>query len=207
MRTGPGISPGTSEIEDFLFPELLSGQKTSQDLWLLSCHQGKEWYQHRRHGDEEGKAQGSRQHVVPGPSSNNLINHNFSDTRGDHFSLWLYPLWVGHCAVLSHSVLSDSLQPHGLQPTRPLCPRTFPGKNTGVVAMPSSRGSSQPRDWTQVYHIAGKFFIIWATREALVGLPLWWAKMCLPKFIGCSSNPQYFRMWLDLEIWTFRERW
>ena len=26
------------------------------------------------------------------------------------------------------------------------------------VAMPSSRGSSQPRDWTQVSHITGRFF-------------------------------------------------
>ena len=34
------------------------------------------------------------------------------------------------------------------------------------VAMPFSRGSSQPRDRTQVSHIAGRFFIIWATREA-----------------------------------------
>ena len=32
--------------------------------------------------------------------------------------------------------------------------------------MPSSRGSSQPRDWAQVSHIAGSFFTIWATREA-----------------------------------------
>ena len=29
-----------------------------------------------------------------------------------------------------------------------------------------SRGSSQPRDWTQVSHIAGRFFTNWATREA-----------------------------------------
>ena len=34
------------------------------------------------------------------------------------------------------------------------------------VAMPSSRGSSQPRDETQVSCIAGGFFTIWATREA-----------------------------------------
>ena len=34
------------------------------------------------------------------------------------------------------------------------------------VAMPSSRGSSQPRDQTQVSCIAGRFFTIWATREA-----------------------------------------
>ena len=37
----------------------------------------------------------------------------------------------GAC-TLSHSVASDSLQPHGLQPARLLCPWNFPGKNTGV---------------------------------------------------------------------------
>ena len=34
------------------------------------------------------------------------------------------------------------------------------------VAMPSSRGFSQPRDQIQVSHIAGRFFTIWANREA-----------------------------------------
>ena len=33
---------------------------------------------------------------------------------------------------VSHSVMSDSLQPHGLQPTRLLCPWNSPGKNIGV---------------------------------------------------------------------------
>ena len=36
------------------------------------------------------------------------------------------------------------------------------------VAMPSSRGSSQPRGRTQVSPIAGSFFTIWATREAYI---------------------------------------
>ena len=40
------------------------------------------------------------------------------------------------------------------------------GKNTGVGCMPSSRGSSQSRDQTQVSHIAGIFFTVWATKEA-----------------------------------------
>ena len=31
------------------------------------------------------------------------------------------------------------------------------------VAFPFSRGSSQPRDWTQVSHVAGGFFISWST--------------------------------------------
>ena len=34
------------------------------------------------------------------------------------------------------------------------------------VAYPFSRGSSQPRNWTGVSCIAGRFFTSWATREA-----------------------------------------
>ena len=34
------------------------------------------------------------------------------------------------------------------------------------IAIPFSRGSSQPRNWTWVSSNAGRFFTIWATREA-----------------------------------------
>ena len=34
------------------------------------------------------------------------------------------------------------------------------------VAVPFSRASSQPRNWTQISCTAGEFFTIWATREA-----------------------------------------
>ena len=37
------------------------------------------------------------------------------------------------------------------------------------VAMPFSKGSSQPRDQNQVSRTAGGFFTIWATREAQKG--------------------------------------
>ena len=148
----------------------------------------------------------------------------------------------------SHSVVSDSLRPHGLQPTRLLRPWDFPGKRTGVgchflfqgifptqglnpglphcrqtlyplshqgslkkkinkfknsksesrssrvwlfatpwtvahqaplsmgffqarilelAAIPFPSGFSQPRDWTQVSHIAGRFFTIWTTKQTL----------------------------------------
>ena len=40
------------------------------------------------------------------------------------------------------------------------------GKNARVGCHTSPRGSSQPRDQTQVSPIAGRFFTIWATREA-----------------------------------------
>ena len=65
-------------------------------------------------------------------------------------------------------------------------PWNSPGQNTGVVAVPFSTGSSQPRDWSQVSCIAGGFFTSWATREAWHTLsegfygyvkcssPLWW---------------------------------
>ena len=36
------------------------------------------------------------------------------------------------------------------------------------IAIPFSRRSSRPRDRTQVSHIAGRFFNIWATREYLM---------------------------------------
>ena len=35
------------------------------------------------------------------------------------------------------------------------------------VAIPFFRGSSQPRGWTQVSHIAGRLLTSWATREVL----------------------------------------
>ena len=51
---------------------------------------------------------------------------------------------------ISHSVMSDSLQPHEIL-------------HAGIlewVAIPFSRGSSQPRDQIQVSCIAGRFFTI-----------------------------------------------
>ena len=48
---------------------------------------------------------------------------------------WAWPVhllpWFCVC-VLSHSVVSNSLWPHGLQLTRLRCPYSSPGKNTGV---------------------------------------------------------------------------
>ena len=40
------------------------------------------------------------------------------------------------------------------------------------VAYPFCRGSSQPRDWTWVSNIAGKFFTSWVNREARHGSDL-----------------------------------
>ena len=41
------------------------------------------------------------------------------------------------------------------------------GRILELVAIPFSRGSSQPIDRTQISCVAGGFFTVWATREAL----------------------------------------
>ena len=71
------------------------------------------------------------------------------------------------CAVPSRSVLSDSETPWTAGCQAPLSVGILQARILECVAMPSSKGSSQPRDWTQVCHIADRFFTSWATREAL----------------------------------------
>ena len=68
----------------------------------------------------------------------------------------------------SRSAVSDSLQPHGQQPTRLRCPWDFPGKNTGVGCHFLLQGIFPTQDRTRVSCIADRRFTIWATREALV---------------------------------------
>ena len=52
------------------------------------------------------------------------------------------------------SIVSDSLQPHGLY----IVFGILQARILEWVAFPFSRGSSQPRDQTQVSHAAGGFF-------------------------------------------------
>ena len=70
---------------------------------------------------------------------------------------------------VSRSVVSDSLQFHGLRELNP------PGSSAhGIlqarilewVAIPFSRGSSLPWDQTWVSHVAGRLFTNWAARKA-----------------------------------------
>ena len=51
-------------------------------------------------------------------------------------TLWIWPQdipLVSGCCPSACSVMSNSLQLHGLQPARLLCPWDFPDKNTGVA--------------------------------------------------------------------------
>ena len=95
------------------------------------------------------------QKVILGLQSSLQLFHNFQNL---HF----YSTFLS----VSCSVVSDSVTP-----------QTVPHQGTSVhgilqtrvlewVAMPFSKGSSQPRDRTQVSCMAGRFFTIWATGKS-----------------------------------------
>jgi len=70
--------------------------------------------------------------------------------------------WDGGVVAVLVTQLCPTLWSHGLWPARLLCPWDAPGKNLEWIAIPFSKGSSWPRDWTQVSCITGRFFT-WAT--------------------------------------------
>ena len=85
---------------------------------------------------------------------------------------WTRLKWLGSSSLSSKIVRSytlsesesclvmfDSLWTRGLY-----SPWSSLGQNTGVGSLSLLKGSSQPRDWTQVSHFAGRFFTSWATR-------------------------------------------
>ena len=66
------------------------------------------------------------------------------DMGQDRYQLLALTLHSAQCSGAQSS--PTLLRPHGLQPARLLCPWTFPGKNTGWVALSSFGGSSRPRE-------------------------------------------------------------
>ena len=83
----------------------------------------------------------------------------------------------GCCAMLSHSVMSDSLRPHGLYPTSLLCSRGFSRQEhwSGLPCPPPGHlpnSGIEPR----VSHTVDAFSTIWATREA----PEYWSGSTIP---------------------------
>ena len=75
------------------------------------------------------------------------------------------------CCVLSRSVVSDSLWPHGLLGGQtPLSMGILQVRILEWVVISPSRESSQPRYQTQVSRIAGGFFTIWAGKPKNTGV-------------------------------------
>ena len=73
---------------------------------------------------------------------------------------------------VSHSVVSDSLWPHGLCITcQASHPWDSPGKDTGVGCHFLLQGIFQVQGSTQVSYIVCRFFTIWTRRPCLSYLP------------------------------------
>ena len=70
--------------------------------------------------------------------------------------------------IVSHSVVPDSLWPHGLQPTRLLSPWDFSrqGYWSGLPFPSTGNLPNQARDQSRVSCTAARFFTEWARREA-----------------------------------------
>ena len=89
-----------------------------------------------------------------------VVHINYAMEKLIYIFAWLY--------VLSHSVVSNCLQPHGLEPTRFLCPWDSPGKNNGMgchfllQCIFQDQGSNLCLLNWRLYH--------WATREADISL-------------------------------------
>ena len=79
--------------------------------------------------------------LTSSPSNSNTLNMSVC-----HMDVFIIVCVL--CVRVSHSVVSHSLGPYGLQPARLLCPWGSPGKNRGVGCHALLQGSSQPRDRT-----------------------------------------------------------
>ena len=71
-----------------------------------------------------------------------------------------------HACVVSSSVTSDFVTPWTVVSARLLCPWNFPGRILEWIAISSSRGSSQPREWSHVSCVGKWVLYHWATWEA-----------------------------------------
>ena len=103
------------------------------------------------------------------PFSPTLLSH-----PACHITLSRVPCAIGFLGgteseTVSHSVVSDSLQSHGLySPPGSSVHGILQARILEWVAISFSSGSSRLRDQTQVFHIVAIFCTVWATREALV---------------------------------------
>ena len=82
----------------------------------------------------------------------------------------LYSPWNSpgkNIGVGSLSLLQGIFSTKGSNPGLPHCRRIlYQLSHKGSPRILEWIRSSQPRNWTQVYHTAGRFFTSWATREA-----------------------------------------
>ena len=121
-------------------------------------------------------------------------------------STWLWGkgplLWL--CWFLEVKVKLSQLCPNLWDPMDYTVHGILQARILEWVAFPFSRGSSQPRDRTQVSHIAGRFFTSWATREALLENPQLILCKWFPTELAFPGKD--WVIWMDSMGWEMEER-
>ena len=112
--------------------------------------------------------------------------------------------WKWTCQLLSCIWLSAGLW---LWPNMLLIHGILQARIIQWVAIPFSRGSSWPRDWTCVSCIPSRFFTIWATREVLPQIRL--SNIKYPVVVGvpcvlftAPPNTFVFAQLLNCLLWA-----
>ena len=70
--------------------------------------------------------------------------------------------FLGESESVSHSVMSNSMQPHELSPPDSPVHGILQARILEWIVISFSKGSSPPRDWALASHLAGRLFTDWA---------------------------------------------
>ena len=103
----------------------------------------------------------------------NLHNPGRGTEKEKLRTLWYFSSDLESVKVLVAQVCLILCDPMDCSPPGSSVHRILQARTLEWVAIPFSRGSSRPRDWTWVSCIAGRFFTVWVTREALVVFLQW----------------------------------
>ena len=102
---------------------------------------------------------------------------------------WLSDWTTTTNACENHSVVSNSLQAHGLGPARLLCPWNSPGKNTGVGSHSLLQGIFPTQGSNPGLPYCRQILTVWATREA----PRHYAQFLLTRIVLCCEVGKHGR--------------
>ena len=110
-----------------------------------------------------------------------------------------HPLKEGKVKVLVTQSCPTPWDPMDWSPPGSSVPGILQARILEWVATPFSRGSSQPRVWTQVSYVAGRFFTVWATRDATEEGSL---ATINPLFVSITFSVFFLLLWKSFILYS-----